>query len=636
MSGPQKCRPARGGGTRAVCLVLLLLTTGITAALENQLGDHHSPYLAMHAGDPVRWQRWDAQALALAREQNKLVYLSIGYFSCHWCHVMQRESYQDSAVAAALNQDFIPIKVDRELQPALDEAMIGFVERTRGQAGWPLNVFLTPEGYPVFGLTYAPPQAFHGLLERLSTRWQADHAQLSETARNAIKAWHDDARPAPRYRGPVPVAMLRTALVEQALAIGDELSGGFGNQSKFPSVPQLQALLAAQTVAPNDNLRDLLELTLRQMATQGLRDHLGGGFFRYTVDPAWQTPHFEKMLYDNALLAELYLVAAVALERPALAAVAFDTLDFMLRELADGRGALIASLSAVDEQGTEGGYYLWRPEALDQLLSPAERTVVGIAWNLIGTPRLEAGLLPVQVAGVPAIAQASGLPEQRIQSLLASARNKLLTARAKRTLPRDTKILAGWNGLALSALTRAAGTDSPAAHRYRDAGRALHRMLTSELWDGERLLRNRPASAAAVAAQLEDYAFVARGLTDWARLTGAVDDLAVAVAVTRQAWSRFYSSHGWRLAERMLIPLNIAEAVVTDGPLPSPSAVVAAVSAELATRIKDANLRDNAADALRLRSDDLERTPYLFASHIAALVARAKMLETVPPEGSDE
>ncbi|MES9880324.1 MAG: DUF255 domain-containing protein, partial [Sedimenticola sp.] len=293
---------------KPVLITLLLLLPGLSPALTNQLKEHPSPYLAMHGDDPVQWQEWGEEALARARKENKLLFISSGYFACHWCHVMQRESYSNPQIAALINTYFVPIKVDRELQPALDEHLIEFVRRTRGHAGWPLNVFLTPEGYPVFGLTYSPSEQFNQLLLKLKGAWGNQPEQLAKMARRAAGEM-ESGKPAPDKDQPINPRSLHVGLVTMALAMGDEMEGGFGAQNRFPMAPQWSALLARLTVDKDERLLALAELTLDQMANQGLRDQLQGGFFRYTVDTGWQVPHFEKMLYTQALLSQLYIQA---------------------------------------------------------------------------------------------------------------------------------------------------------------------------------------------------------------------------------------------------------------------------------------------------------------------------------------
>jgi len=599
---------------RAFAILLCLLPWAVAAApLSNQLKNHPSPYLAMHATDPVAWQDWNAAAVERARREGKLLYVSVGYFSCHWCHVMQRESYKNKDIARFLNRHFIPVKVDRELEPALDARLIEFAERTRGLGGWPLNVFVTPAGYPVYAALYLPPAEFKQVLERLQGLWTGDPAGLERLAQDeAARAAAPVAAPAGKAR----------TLVQEALAQADTIHGGFGEQSKFPSAPQLEALLAQQAAKPDARLEEFLRLTLDGMADLGLHDHLGGGFFRYTVDPSWKTPHFEKMLYDNALLARVYLHAAKVLRQPRYEAVARATLDFMARDLRAPDGALIASLSAVDDQNVEGGYYLWSADQLDRLLATREARAYRLVYGMQDAAPFEAGYLPLRVLATPEAAKRLGVDPSEVESLLAQAAAKLHAARVKRGLPRDTKLLAGWNGLALAAFAEAARmTNEP---RYREAANGIRKYLVGTLWDGRELKRAVDKGRAVGAVALEDYAYVAQGLLEWARLTNEANDFSLARAVANAAWRQFYSESGWRLGGAALIRTGTDEAAVADGPLPSPSAVLIEASLALAEKTGDAVLKKTARAALEKGKPAVRRDAFWNATHARLLAGSNK------------
>jgi hypothetical protein len=582
----------------------------------NALAGNPSPYLAMHADDPVDWRDWGPQVLAQARAEGKPILISSGYFACHWCHVMQRESYQNAEIAALINQHFVPVKLDRELHPALDAYLIGFVQRTAGPAGWPLNVFLSPEGYPMVGLTYAPRAQFQGLLERLARTWAREPAELSDLARRAAaERAAEDREDAPALARLPSAAELARALVRQALLIGDELAGGFGHQSRFPMAPNLMALLELQAREPDAVLGDFLAVTLDAMARKGLRDHLGGGFFRYTVDPDWATPHFEKMLYDQALLVPLYLRAAEVLGHPEYRDVARETLDFMLRELTGPSGGFIASLSALDGEGEEGGYYLWRPEELERLLDEPERRLLAEVWRLQGAPRFAAGHLPILGPSPSEAAGRLGLGAEEAERLFDSARVKLLGARALRTLPRDDKELAGWNGLALSAL--AAGARAFGDARYREAAGRLADFLRERLMRDDQVLRATDKQGWTVAAALEDYAYLAQGLWDWGQVGGSEAERARALPLVDLAWSRFHGEDGWRLDADSLLPGVPAEVALRDSPLPSPVAVVIA----LALAGGDPGQVERARAALARSAPVVAANPFGFAGQTLLLLA---------------
>jgi uncharacterized protein YyaL (SSP411 family) len=312
------------------------------------------------------------------------------------------------------------------------------------------------------------------------------------------------------------------------------------------------------------------------MTRWGLRDHLGGGFFRYTVDPDWATPHFEKMLYDQALLIPVLLKAVDTLGEPRYRFVARQALDFLLGTLCRPDGACIGSLSAVDAAGHEGGYYLWRREDLDRLLNPGVRRLAGLSWGLEGPPAHAAGSLPVAARDPEAVAAELGLDPAASCALLDQARASLLAERATRVLPADTKALAAWNGLTLSALV--AGARAFPGGAYRQAAGALRDYLVRVLWDGTELHRGRSDQGWIGEAALEDYAFVAQGLGDWAGLSGSAEDRALAHRLARLAWVRFYGERGWRLAKEPPLPGVPAEPALADGALPSPAAVLVAFS----------------------------------------------------------
>ena len=401
----------------------------------------------------------------------------------------------------------------------------------------------------------------------------------------------------------------------------DILQGGFGEQSKFPQYPQLSFLLAQYQRSKDARLKEFLSLTLDAMARNGLQDHLGGGFFRYTVDPSWQTPHFEKMLYDNAQLARLYLEAARLLERDEYRRIAIRTLDFMLAEMRAPSGAFIAALSALDDKGVEGGYYLWSASELEQLLSRDEREVYRLHAGMIDAAPFDAGYLPLNARSATDIAAQRKQDPAAVEKLILSAQDKLHRARAQRGLPRDTKELAAWNGLALAAFAKAAQiTQEP---RYREAAQKLRDFLAKQLWDGKSLARSRVQGKASGKVALEDYAYVAFGLSEWAGLTGEVGDYVLAKSVAVTAWKRFYGPKGFRLEENSLLVAEAGQDVLSDGPMASPSAVLAQTSLRLAEKTQDAALRRQTLAALNSGAAVIRDNPFWHATPVSALLQAA-------------
>ncbi len=596
-------------------LSLLVISLPATGWSANVLKDHPSPYLAMHGDDPVNWQEWGDAVFEQARKQNKLVYVSIGYFACHWCHVMQRESYQNEKIAKFLNDNFIAVKVDRELQPALDSKLIDFVERTRGHAGWPLNVFITPQGHPLVGIVYLPPTNFMELLVNIDSRWKKDADELKELAENASGAMTrsslSDGPDLAKDLGEVYTSILQ----QDALARADELSGGFGEQTKFPMSPQLSSLLAVYENNRDEILGKFLKLTLDQMMSQGLLDHLAGGFYRYTVDPAWQTPHFEKMLYNNAMLADLYRRAAIIFKSDEYDRVARQTLDFMLTTLADPDGVFIASLSAVDDKGVEGGSYLWTDRQLDKLLNKRQRAIAGAVWKLDHAPTLEAGHHLVTKQSLSEAAVVLKIEQQQLQEKLEQIKKILLTERNRRSLPRDTKRLGAWNALALKAFSNAAAQYKEP--RYRDAAQAVRNYLVNQLWDGKRLQRALGKRGALGEAALEDYAYVAEGMWAWSKLTGK--DRKITGAILEQGWLRFYRPKGWQQSEKVLVQYGAREPVLSDGSLPSASAILIRTSLDYARLMNNQELEQRALTALNVGFETLSSAAFWYATQIDAL-----------------
>ncbi|MDZ7803607.1 thioredoxin domain-containing protein [Thiohalophilus sp.] len=580
--------------------------------MRNELADHGSAYLAMHGDDPVHWQLWNTDAVARAKQQNKLLYVSSGYFSCHWCHVMQRESYQNREIAALLNRHFIPVKVDRELNPALDDRLIDFVEQTQGYSGWPLNVFITPDGYPLVGMVYQPPEDFRRILERIHQQWQSRATQLNELARETTRSL--DSRSAPAGESMTP-QQLRQRFIEAAMNQADDLQGGFGDQNKFPSVPQLETLLSVYQQDPDKHqqIGEFLRLTLDMMAQRGLYDHLAGGFFRYVVDPDWQVPHFEKMLYDNAQLASLYLRAERILMEPRYRQVGLETLDFLHREFQLDNGGLLASFSALDGNDVEGGYYLWQEDEFKQVLNEQQYQVASRAWGVSGPPELDHGHHLQLNRDIINLADTLGMTLEETKQILQQARDKLLAyRRSQRILPKDNKQIAAWNGLALSAYVAGAREHA----RFDDGARELATFLVSELWDGKQLRRAANAGQQLGQVGLEDYAYVARGLLDYAAYVGDQQVLATARAIIKQAWLRFYSRVGWQLQELPLLRYGARQMALPDGPMPSPSAVLLEVTQRLLQHHSDEQLKEQWQQAKQRGMGVLQASPFWHATRI--------------------
>ncbi|MEW6132203.1 MAG: DUF255 domain-containing protein [Pseudomonadota bacterium] len=585
-----------------VVWVFLLLFFGAAQAepprLKNRLAGHPSPYLALHGSDPVAWQEWNAETVARAKRENKLLFVSVGYYACHWCHVMQRESYKNGETAELLNRDFIPVKVDRELNTGLDDALQAFTARLLKVSGWPLNAFVTPEGYPAYAVLYAPPEDFREVLKRLAERWKADSAGVKKLAREASPAGRQEWQR--QNLNAAQLARWENGFLQQLRAEMDDLRGGFGEVGKFPMVPQLALALELQAAKPDAKLESFLRLTFEQMATRGLMDHVNGGFFRYTTDPGWETPHFEKMLYDNAQLALVYLRAAQVLKEPRYRSVALFAVDFMLDTLAAPDDGFYASTSAVDEEGREGAHYLWSRDELKRLLNDAEFAAARRVWKLDAAAPFDLGHLPAEWVA----------PAKGEAPLLQSAAAKLKQARRNQPLPKDDKRNAGLNGLALSALAAAMRAEP----RYRQAAFATYRFLLGQMTGADGLYKSMARGRKLTGAELEDYAFVARGLLDYAEAAGVEEARMEALKLVRSAWRQFSAGRGWRRGKQALLATVQPEAALADGPVASPSAVLIRTT----LRLGDDELNRRAREALLWVSPAMGRDPFSYPTQILA------------------
>lgn len=591
-------------------------------ALDNKLRNHASPYLAMHGSDPVAWQEWNKETIKKAKKEGKLIYVSSGYFSCHWCHVMQRETYKNNHVAKILNANFIPVKVDREINSALDSRLIDFVERTQGRAGWPLNVFITPDGYPLVGMTYVPTKNFILVLNNLNMKWKEEKSLLEGIA---IKATNEllsnEKEGSDNIQAGLGQEYVKRFLVEVKTR-SDDMSGGFGQQNKFPLFPQLKAMLTAYEHNPEKESKQFLLLTLNKMSSQGLNDQLGGGFFRYAVDPAWQIPHFEKMLYDNALLASLYTDAARIFKNKKFEQVAKNTLDFMYKVLRSEQGAYIASLSAVDNKGVEGGYYLWNRDELKKILSEDEMKVVELIWQLEGVADIEGGHHLVEVMDIKDAAKMLKMSLVKAKKYFNSAKKKMMNLREKRNIPRDDKLLASWNGLVFSAYSKAAKQFNSA--HYAKAAKDIKKYIYNNLWIEKKLVKAVKAKKIIGEGELEDYVYVAQALYDWLEYSDNKQDQIWLKDLIAQAWNRFHTRQGWILAENSLLKYGQGEHIIPDGVLPSASATLINLSLKVAEKNNDIKLKKKALRALNVGHMDVVSQPFLYASQVLALFEAQK------------
>ncbi len=590
----------------------------------NRLALEKSPYLLQHARNPVDWFAWSDEAFARARAENKPIFLSIGYSTCHWCHVMERESFEDEKIAGFLNHHFVSVKVDREERPDVDKIYMTFVQATTGGGGWPLNLFLTPDLKPFFGGTYFPPDNRHGrpgllqLLRQIAGLWREHRGELTDSA-DEIQARLATANAGATISNLVLTAdALRHAATVFKSAY-DPRHGGFGGAPKFPqpSVPLL-LLRCASRFHDDEAVRMVLH-TCERMAAGGIRDQLGGGFARYAVDAEWRVPHFEKMLYDNAQLAQLYLDAHLVSTAPTpdagaetpFADIARDILDYVLRDLTHPDGGFYSAEDA-DSEGHEGKFYCWTKDELSRLLTVGEFDVVVRGFGITENGNFVDHSHPHPLPGQNVLNLADANLTGAEKHLFISARARMLEARNRRIRPPlDDKILASWNGLMLGAMARASVVLGEI--KYRAAAEKNLAFLREKLWDKKtRTLFHRWRDGARDQVQLlEGYAFLLAGVVDLYEATLEPEPLDFAVALAEALIMKFYDAANggfWQgAAEAKDLILRVKDDY--DGAEPSGNSVATLALLKLAAITGREDLRRPAEATLRLFAHRLQNFP---------------------------
>ena len=483
--------------------------------MPNKLAGSTSPYLLQHVDNPVDWEPWGPEAIGRAVREDKPIFLSIGYSACHWCHVMAHESFADEGVAALLNRDFVSIKVDREERPDLDAVYMTAVQVLTGRGGWPMSVFLTPALEPFFAGTYWPPVGRHGLpgfsqvLAAVTDAWRTRRGDVERQAAE-LTGTLAGAPPEPPAGGMPGADLLDHAAAALARSF-DPQDGGFGGAPKFPHPLDLRLLLRTAAMSGRAHDVQMVAHTLERMAAGGIHDQLGGGFARYSTDERWLVPHFEKMLYDNALLASAFVEAFLATGRDAFAATARSTLDYVLRDMTDPAGGFWSAEDA-DSEGEEGLYYVWSPDEIHALLGADDGDLFCRVYDVTAAGNFEGRSILHLPRPPAAVALALGLEPDAVHRRLAAARTVLLAARGRRVRPgTDDKVLVAWNGLAIDALARA--STALAEPRYAAAAERAAGFLLEHCRDADgRLAHQWRRGAASGLAFADDVACLAEGL----------------------------------------------------------------------------------------------------------------------------
>ncbi|MEF8841738.1 MAG: thioredoxin domain-containing protein [Haloarculaceae archaeon] len=615
---------------------------------RNRLDEEASPYLRQHADNPVNWQPWDEAALEAARETDRPIFLSIGYSACHWCHVMEEESFADEEVAELLNEHFVPIKVDREERPDVDSVYMTVCQLVTGRGGWPLSAFLTPDGRPFYVGTYFPrdpKQGMPGFLElcgRVADSWN-DPEQRQEMENRADQwtaAAEDELEGTPTPADgdgdepcEPPDAEFLDSAASSALRATDREYGGFGSSGpKFPNPGRLHLLLRAHDRTDREEYREVVEETLTAMADGGMYDHLGGGFHRYATDRSWTVPHFEKMLYDQATLAPAYLAGYQVTGEERYAEVARETFAFVEREMQHEEGGFFSTLDAQSEdpetgEREEGAFFVWTPEAVDEAIDgDLDTDLFRERFGVTRSGNFEDGKTVLTLSeSVESLAEGHGLDEREVRERLDHAGAQARAYRETRLRPpRDEKVLAGWNGLMVSAFAEGALVLDP--DLATTAERALS-FVRERLWDADtrRLTRRWKDGDAKVTGYLEDYAFLGRGALDLYGATGDVEHLAFALDLARVVTEEF-----WDEGERTLyFTPESGESLVArpqelgDQSTPSSTGVAASLLLDLAHFTPDESFRAVAEGVLDTHAKTLETDPLQHATLALAADTRA-------------
>jgi uncharacterized protein YyaL (SSP411 family) len=602
-------------------------------AFTNRLSLESSPYLRQHAHNPVDWYAWGPEALTRARQLDRPIFLSIGYSACHWCHVMEHESFESEAIAAILNEHFVSIKVDREERPDLDQIYMAAVQALTGQGGWPLTAFLTPDLKPFTGGTYFPPDdrynrpGFRRVLLRIAELWQTKRAELEDAAEQVTEHVRGSVA-LPAGQAELGPALLRKAVDGLARAF-DRQHGGFGSEPKFPRPMDIRLLLRAWKRFGDADALHMARHTLDRMAMGGIYDHLGGGFARYSTDARWLVPHFEKMLYDNALLTTCYAEGYQATGDPLYRAVIEETLAWVAREMTSPEGPFYSTLDA-DSEGVEGKFYAWTAAEVEQVLGADEAALFGWVYGVEPEGNWrdphghgpEAANVLHRVKTFSQYAQLQKIDEADLRSRLEASKRKLFDVREQRIRPgRDEKVLTAWNGLMIGGIAEAArALDRPeyAAVAARAADFFLTRMRTPE----GRLLRTWSAGGEPkLNAYLEDYAFLIDGLTSLYQATFDVRWIEAALELTRVMIDQFWDSSegGFFYTGRDHETLIARNKDPHDNAIPSANAVAVTALLKLVKLTGRTDLRDKAEATLRLYRGLLEEHPLAVGQMLAAL-----------------
>ncbi len=606
--------------------------------MPNRLINETSPYLLQHANNPVDWYPWGEEALARARDEDKPILLSIGYSACHWCHVMERESFENDDIAELMNGNFVNIKVDREERPDLDAVYMEAVQMLTGSGGWPMTVFLTPDCKPFYGGTYFPPVDRHNmpgfprLLETVAHAYRNSHSEIQRVTGQLTEQMGRAAN-MPRGTGALDESILHHAYNQLATNF-DYQNGGVGSAPKFPQSMTLEILLRYHAHGHNDRALSMLELTLEKMARGGIYDQVGGGFHRYSTDAFWLVPHFEKMLYDNALLARLYLHAWLATGRSLYRRITEETLDYVLLEMTGEHGGFFSATDA-DSEGEEGKFFVWSPDEIESVLGAGDAALFSGFFGVSQRGNFEGmNILNISVRAAD-FASGQGVELEHLVDVVQRGKAALYKAREQREHPLlDDKALASWNGLMLKAFAEAGAALE--RQDYLDAARKNATFLLTEMRPEGRLQRSYREGQAKLPGFLEDYSFVADGLLSLYEATFERRWLDAAVQLADEMISSFWDEQaaGFYDTGRDHEELVVRPRDVFDNAQPCGGSVASDLLLRLSVITGNEDYAAKAVSPLRNLAELMGRAPAGTGRWIAALdfyVSTAKEVVVIGP-----
>jgi uncharacterized protein YyaL (SSP411 family) len=591
-------------------------------AFTNRLINETSPYLLQHAHNPVDWFPWGEEALETSRREQKPILLSIGYSSCHWCHVMEHESFENEAIARLMNDNFVNIKVDREERPDLDQIYMSAVQMMTQRGGWPMTVFLTPDAVPFYAGTYFPPEdrynmpGFPRVLISIADAYRERPEDIQETAKSILSELNRSAA-TQESKEPLSPELLDTAY-RGMIRNYDSTNGGFGGAPKFPPAMSLEFLLHTFYRTGNQQALEIVSATCRKMAEGGIYDQLGGGFHRYSTDSQWLVPHFEKMLYDNALLSRLYLHYYQASRVETARVVAEGILDYVVREMTDAAGGFYSTQDA-DSEGVEGKFFVWSQDEIEALLGVRDAALFAAYYNVTSDGNFEGENILHVTRDLSEVAAANQVTVEELATTLDKARRILFEKREKRVKPgRDEKILTAWNGLMLASFAEAAAILNRSD--YLEVAKKNARFVLDNLRRDGLLLRTYKDGQAKLNGYLEDYAFLIDGLVTLFETSGEIQWLEEARSLTATMIDEFWDDQegGFFYTGRSHEDLIVRSKDFFDNATPAGNSVTAEVLLRIGLLTDNSDYQRRAATILRLMTSTVQRYPAGFGRLLCA------------------